>query len=237
MAKATLLTTVVLFSFGTVLDDTLRKFKDDAIATLGKNLVALLHHGSRAKCEAHAESDYDSIIIVKRVNEKTIKNIQNLLHHNPGFTAYLLSLRDIGSLPKGHLLEFMYAKPLYGRFKVNVPTGEEVRQYLSCSRREELTSIRHWLMLPHPLERKARMTYYELKFVYLYLSYLAFIESGKLPPTRKDTIAYFKRRKGYSFGVKLLQILDNWNNYKDDLANNPDRYLFMLERFFRNAQP
>jgi len=215
----------------------LREFRDDAISALGGNLVCLLHHGSRAKCEAHAESDYDSIIIVKGVNEKTIKSIQNLLLRHPGFTAYLLSLRDIESLPKGHLLEFISAKPLYGRCKVDVPTVEEVEQYLSYSRREELTSIRHWLMLPHPPERKARMTYYELKFVYVYISYLAFVESGKLPPTRKDTIAYFKLRRGFSLGVRLLQILDNWNNYKDDLANNPDRYLFMLEKFFRTARP
>jgi len=219
------------------LDEILLKFKKEAVAALSDNLICLLHHGSRAKCEAHAESDYDSIIIVKRVNEKTIESIQNLLNHHPGFTAYLLSLQDIKSLPKGHFLEFTYAKPLYGKFKVDVPTGEEVKQYLSHSRREELTSIRHWLMLPHPPERKARMTYYELKFLYVYLSYLAFIESGKLPPTRKDTIAYFKRRKRYLSGVKLLQILDNWNNYKDDLANNPDRYLFMLEKFLRNAYP
>jgi len=219
------------------MEEILRKFRDDAITLLGSNLICLLHHGSRAKCEAHAESDYDFIIIVKGVNEKTIKSIYNLLQNRPRFTAYLLSLRDIESLPKGHLLEFMHAKPLYGECKVSVPTAEEVRQYLSYSRREELTSIRHWLMLPHPLERKARMTYYELKFVYVYLSYLAFTESGKLPPTRKDTIAYFKRRKGYSLGVRLLQILDNWNNYKDDLADNPDPYLFMLEKFFRTARP
>jgi len=219
------------------MDENLSKFKNDAINAFGGNLVCLLHHGSRAKCEAHVESDYDSIIIVKRVNEKTIKNLQNLLQNNPGFTAYLLGLRDIESLPKGHLLEFVHAKRLYGKFEVDVPTAEEVRQYLSHSRREELTSIRHWLMLPHPSERKARMTYYELKFAYVYLSYLAFIESGKLPPTRKDTIAYFKRRKGYSLGVKLLQILDDWNNYRDDLAKNPDRYLFTLEKFFRTTRP
>jgi len=219
------------------MEEILRKFRDDAISALGSNLICLLHHGSRAKCEAHAESDYDSIIVVKRVSEETIKSIQNLLHNHPRFTAYLLSLRDVESLPKGHLLEFVHAKPLYGKFKVDVPTAEEVRQYLSHSRREELTSIRHWLMLPHPPERKARMTYYELKFAYVYLSYLAFIESGKLPPTRKDTIAYFKRRRGYSLGVRLLQILDNWSNYKDDLASNPDRYLFMLEKFFRTARP
>jgi len=216
------------------MDKILRKFRDDAATALGDNLICLLHHGSRAKCEAHVESDYDSIIIVKKVNRKTIKTVQNLLQNHPGFTAFLLSLRDIESLPKGHLLEFKYAKLLYGKLEVKIPTSEEVKQYLSHSRREELFSIRHWLTLPHPLERKARVAYYELKFLYVYLSYLAFIETGELPPTRKQTIAYFEHRKGHTLGVKLLRILDNWASYRDKVAKNPDHYLFMLERFFRN---
>lgn len=219
------------------MDKILRKFRDDAKAALGNNLVCLLHHGSRAKCEAHVESDYDSIIIVRKVNEKTIKIVHNLLQINPGFTTYLVSLSDLESFPKGHLLEFMYAKTLYGKFKARMPTAEEVRQYLSHSRREELFSLRQRLVLPHSPERRAGVAYYELKFVYVYLSFLAFIETGELPPTRKQTIAYFKNRKGFSLGIKLLRILDNWTSYKDKVTRNPEHYLFMLEKFFRNASP
>jgi len=219
------------------MDKVLRKFRDDAITVLGSNLICLLHHGSRAKCEAHVESDYDSIIIVKKANEKVIKTVRNLLQSNPKFTTYLLSLRDIETLPKGHLLEFIHAKRLFGKLRLSTPTSEEVRQYLSHSRREELSSIRHWLMLPHPLEKKAKVAYYELKFTYVYLSYLAFIETGELPPTRRQTISYFEHRKGYSHGIKLLHILENWASYKDKVAKNPDHYLFMLEKFFRNASP
>jgi predicted nucleotidyltransferase len=98
-----------------LMDRTLQKFRDDAINALGNNLVCLFHHGSRAKCEAHVESDYDSIIVVSKVDAKTIKTVQTLLQSNPGFTTYLLSLYDIESLPKGHLLEFLCAKELYGK--------------------------------------------------------------------------------------------------------------------------
>lgn len=218
-------------------DEVLRKFRDDAVKMLGSNLVCLVHHGSRAKCEAHAESDYDSIIVVKKVNIRIINAVQSLLQGNPGFTTYLLSLGDIEGLPKGHLLEFAYAKPLYGQVKVGKPSRDEVRQYISHCRRDELFSIRHWLVLPHPQDKKARVAYYELKFVYIYLSYLAFIENGKLPQTRKQTIAHFENRKEYTAGVRLLRIMDNWMLYKDKVAKNPDHYLFMLERFFRNARP
>ncbi len=118
-----------------------------------------------------------------------------------------------------------------------MPSSEEVRQYLSHSRREELTSIRHYLILPHLPEKKAKVAYYGLKFVYLYLSYLAFIETGKLPATRKQTIAFFENRSGLSQGAELLRILDNWVSYKGKVAKSPDRYLFMLERFLRNTSP
>lgn len=219
------------------MDAILRKFKNDAIASLGDNLVCLLHHGSRAKGEAHAESDYDVIIIVKKVDQKVLKALQSLFERNPRFSSYLLSLNDIGTLPRANLLQFVYAKPLYMEFSVGVPTQEEVRQYICHSRRDWLDTLRHNLLFPHPLDRKARLVYYMLKNVYIYLSYHAFCESRKFPSTRKQTIEYLEKRKEFSSGVKLLQILDDWNAHKDRVAKNPDRYLFMLERFFRNAYP
>lgn len=219
------------------MDAILHKFRNDAIATLGSNLICLLHHGSRAKGEAYPESDYDVIVIVKNVNEKVLKTFRSLLGRYPRFSTYFLSLNDVETLPKAHLLEFMYTRPLYGKISISPPTPEEVRQYISHCRRGWLDTLRHTLLFTHPLDRKARSAYYLLKSVYIYLSYLAFCESGKLPPTRKQTIAYFQKRKDYSYGVKLLKILDNWSIHKDKVAKDPDRYLFWLERFFRNVYP
>jgi hypothetical protein len=62
---------------------------------------------------------------------------------------------------------------------------------------------------------------------------LAFSEEGKLPLTRKQTIAYFRKKKKHSLGIRLLRILDNWDSHKEDVANTPDPYLFLLEEFFR----
>jgi len=235
MQKAAYLTRAPFCNCGTNLDLILRKFKNRAIAALGENLVCLLHHGSRAKGEAHPESDYDVIVIVKEIDESVLKAMQKLFERNPHFSSYVLSVRDLETMPKAHLLEFVYAKPLYGKFKVEPPTSEDVRQYLSFSRREELSMIRHFLLHPHPPERKAKYIYYGLKFVYVYLSFLVFIESAKLPPTRKETKAYFKQKRSSPLGVRLLQILDNWKVHRDKVAKDPDRYLFMLECFFRET--
>jgi hypothetical protein len=62
---------------------------------------------------------------------------------------------------------------------------------------------------------------------------LAFSESGKLPPTREQTINYFKRKKKQKLGMRLLRILNNWDSNKEDVGSTPDPYLYLLEEFFR----
>ena len=219
------------------IDEILKGFRNDILKVLQDNLVCLLHHGSRAKGEARPDSDYDSIIIVKQVNKEIIKRLQNVFSNYPQFSFYLLGLDDLKTMPKGHYLEFLYAKPLYGSLKVKLPTKEEVVSYVNHKRRDVLSTIRHTMILPHPDERKAKLVYYALKDVYICLSYLAFSECGKLPPTRRQTIAYFKQRKRQSLGIRLLNILDNWDSYKEDVAKEPDSYLFSLEEFFRKFHP
>lgn len=219
------------------MDSILLKLRKEAIVTLGENLVCLLHHGSRAKGEASPESDYDIIIIVKKIDEETLGTIRNVIKSFPRLSTYLLSVDELKTLPRAHLLEFVYAKPLYGKISVERPTSDEVRQYVSHIRRDELHMVRHYLLHPHPLKKKAKHVYYGLKSAYIYLSFLAFSESGELPATRKETIAYFKDKKPFKNGVKLLQILDEWNIHKDKAMKNPDAYLLMMERFLRNVLP
>ena len=213
--------------------DILESFREDVLEALQDNLVCLLHHGSRAKGEARPDSDYDSVIITKKVNKEVIRSLQDVFFKYPQFSLYLLSLDELKTMPRGHCLEFLYAKPLYGSLDVKLLTKEEVINYIIHKSRDTLDTIRHILILPHPIERKAKLVYYSLKDAYICLSYLAFSEKGKLPPTRKQTIAYFKQQKKQSLGIRLLEILDGWDSYKEDVAKTPESYLFLLEEFFR----
>lgn len=213
-------------------DDILESFKLAVTKALRNNLVCLLHHGSRAKGEARLDSDYDSVIITKHVDKQVIKILKDTFSRYPQFSFYLLSLDDLETMPRGHFLEFLYAKPLYGSLEMKLPTKEEVINYINHKGRETLSIIRHTLILPHHNDRKAKLVYYSLKDAYICLSYLAFSESGKLPSTRKHTIAYFKQWKRESIEIRLLEILDNWNSYKEDVTRTPDSYLFLLEEFF-----
>jgi hypothetical protein len=213
--------------------DVLQSLKADVLGALQSNLLCLLHHGSRAKGEARPDSDYDSVIITKKISKEVITSLQSVFLKYPQFSLYLLSLDELRTMPKGHCLEFLYAKSLYGSLDLELPTKEETVNYIAYKRRDTLDTIRHMLTFPHPTERKTKLVYFSLKDAYICLSYLAFSEEGKLPLTRKQTIAYFRKKKKHSLGIHLLGILDNWNSHKEDVAITPDPYLFLLEEFFR----
>lgn len=213
--------------------DILESFREDVLEALQGNLVCLLHHGSRAKGEARPNSDYDSVIITNKVSKGVIRSLQTVFLKYPQFSSYLLSLDELKTMQKGHCLEFLYAKPLYGSLDVKLPTKEETINYIVHKSRDTLDTIRHMLIFPHPNERKIKLVYYSLKDAYICLSYLAFSETGKLPPTRKQTIVYYKQQKKQSLGVHLLEILDNWDSHKEDVAKTPESYLLLLEEFFR----
>jgi predicted nucleotidyltransferase len=213
--------------------DMLESFRKDVLKALQSNLVCLLHHGSRAKGEARPNSDYDSVIITKKIDKEVITNLHSVFSKYPQFSLYLLSLDELNTMPRGHRLEFLYAKPLYGSLDIELPTKEETINYIAYMRRDTLDTIRHMLTLPHPTERRSRLVYYSLKVAYICLSYLAFAEEGKLPSTRKQTITYFSKKKKHRLGIRLLGVLDNWDSYKEDVGNTPDFYLFLLEEFFR----
>jgi len=219
------------------MDSILLKFKEEAIATLGENLICLMHHGSRAKGEAHPESDYDIVIAVKTINEATFDSIRNIVKPYPRLSTYLMSAQELRMLPRVHLLQLVHGRPLYGKINVEKPTQDEVKQFMGHIRHDELDRVRHYLLHPHSMEKKTKYVYYGLKSAYLYLSYLVFSESGELPKTRKKIIAHFRKLKTCKEGVRLLRILDRWNVHEARVAENPHRYMFLLEKFFRNAVP
>jgi len=211
----------------------LLRLKKDLTNALGNNLCALLHTGSRVRGEAAEESDYDVSIIVRSIDSSVIRSLQKIFSRYPKFSAYLLSEQELKTLPRAQLLQFVYSEGLYGNIEYELPTKEEVRHYISLTCREWSDRLRHYLILPHPHQTLAKNVHFALKFAYLCLSYQMFIEIGKLPKTRRDTIRYFKEKKNQKLEIRLLEMLDNWDSYKEKAANNPQQYLFLLEEFFR----
>lgn len=219
------------------LDEILLKSREDLVKALGDNLVCLLYTGSRVKGEATEESDYDLFLVVKSIDSSVIEKMQEVFSNYPNFSVYLHSEHEFKTLPRAELLQLLYAEKLYGNIKYKLPTREEVRHYIRLMRREWLDRVRHYLIIPHPQETLAKNVHFALKYAYLCLSYMVFLETGKLPRTRKQTVVYFEQRKTHELGIRLLKILDNWDSYKEDATRNPKSYLLLLEEFFRKSRP
>jgi len=213
------------------------KLKEDLVKTLGDNLTCLIHTGSRVRGEATEKSDYDVFLVVKTIDSSVIERMRRVFSDYPDFSAYFVSKQEFKTLPRAQLLQLQYSEKLHGEIKYKSPTKKEVRDYISLMRRDCLDRVRHYLVIPHQQERLVRIAHFTLKQACLYLSYEMFLETSRLPKTRKETITYFEERKSQELGIRLVRIQDNWNLHEEDVARNPESYLFLLEEFFRESLP
>lgn len=215
----------------------LTRLTDDLLKALGENLTCLLQTGSRVRGEATEESDYDVFLVLKSIDSSVIEKTQKVFSDCPNLSAYTVSEHEFRTLPRAQLLQLLYSEKLYGDIEYELPTTGEVENYVGLRRREWLDRVRHYLIIPHSQDTLAKSVHLAMKYANLYLSYTVFLETGKLPKTRKQIIAYLGQRKKHSLGVQLLKILDDWDSCKTDVAREPKSYLFLLEKFFRECRP
>jgi predicted nucleotidyltransferase len=219
------------------MDEVLVRLREDLVRTLGKNMVCLMHTGSRVRREATDESDYDVFLVLESVNSSVIRELRQVFSKYPDFSAYFVSKQEFETLPRAQLLQLLYSEKLYGEMKYGLPTKGEVENYIALVRREWLDRLRHYLVVPHPKEKLAKHAHLALKYTSLYLSYRIFLETGKLPRTRKEIIAHLRGKESQNLAMRLVRIQDNWQLYREDVARRPDHYLFLLEKFFRKSRP
>ena len=215
----------------------LTRLKDDLLKALRENLTCLLQTGSRVRGEATEESDYDVFLVLKSIDSSVIEKMQKVFSNYPNLSAYTVSQREFRTLPRAQLLQLLYSEKLHGDIEYELPTTGEVENYVGLMRREWLDRVRHYLIIPHSQDTLAKNVHLAVKYANLYLSYTVFLETGKLPKTRKQIIAYLGQRKKHSLGVQLLKIIDDWDSCKTDAAREPKSYLFLLEKFFRECRP
>jgi predicted nucleotidyltransferase len=220
-----------------LMDEILTRLREDLLKELGEYLICLLQTGSRVRGEAAEESDYDVFLVLKFIDSSLIERMQRVFSNYPNLSAYTVSEHEFKTLPRAQLLQLLYSEKLHGDIEYELPTTEEVRNYLGLMHREWLDRIRHYLIIPHPRETLAKSVHLAMKYANLYLSYTVFLETGKLPKTRKQITAYFNQRKKHNLGVQLLKILDGWDSRRSDVAQEPKYYLFLLEKFFRESRP
>jgi predicted nucleotidyltransferase len=214
----------------------LERLKDCIIEALNDNLVCILLTGSRIRGEEREDSDYDLAIIIVKIDEVVIAQLQSVFSDLTNYSVYLLDEEDLKTLPKAQFLQFIYSKKLYGDFDYSLPTRIDVTNYVEAIRRDWLDRIRHYLVIPHSQERRAKALLPALKMVYLTLSYLIYGKTGNLPRTRRDTIAFLGQKEDNTLGINLMEILEGWKSSKEKHLANPEQLLLQLEAFFRTIE-
>jgi predicted nucleotidyltransferase len=214
----------------------LEDLKARIIKALDGNLICLLLTGSRIRGEAREDSDYDLAMIIAKVDEEVLTKLQGIFSDLTNYSVYLMDKEDIRTLPRAQFLQFVYSQRLYGEFDYSLPTKGDIANYVEAVRRDWLDRIRHYLVIPHSQERRAKALLPTLKMVYLTLSYLIYEETGNLPRTRRDTIAFLRQKADNPLAITLMEMLENWDTSKEKHLANPVQLLLQLEAFFRTIE-
>lgn len=214
----------------------LEDLKGRIIKALDDNLVCILLTGSRARGEGREDSDCDLVIVVNKIDEEVLTELRSIFSGITNYSVYLIDDGDRESLPKAQFLQFVYSKKIYGSFNYELPMKLDVANYVEVIRRDWLDRTRHYLVIPHPHERLVKALLPALKCVYLTLSFLIYGETGKLPMTRKETIAFLRQRGGNPLGLNLIEILEGWDSSKEEHLADPVKLLLQIEAFFRTVE-
>lgn len=213
----------------------LESFRDDLLHALGSdNVILIYHHGSRARGEARPDSDYDTILVLKEIDENILQQTRDVLLKHAGFQTYLLSQQDLKDLPHGQRLEFFEGDVLYGDLDLELPSKDHVLEEIRRSRLHSLEYLRHYLTLPHDQERKAKLVYFQLKDAYFYLRKICYCATGNLVSTRRELLLKLSELPiRHSLAAWCLTTLESYEEDKAKISEDPDQYLLRLERFFR----
>lgn len=211
-------------------------FRDKLVSALGDNLFCLVNTGSRVRGEAKTDSDYDFTLFVSELDGKVLDSINDALTDYPNVSVYILDKQNLTYFPSAMYLQFVYSNIVYGTFSFPKPSIEDVVSYISIMKREEVDVFRHYLTRPHETDRVMSRIALSLKNAYIVLTYIIYKDTHELPKTKVETIGFYQNRND-KMAVAILQTLKNWSSEAEKIAENPRKYLHLLEQFWRTLEP
>jgi hypothetical protein len=192
--------------------------------TYGGNLGFIIHHGSWATGEARPDSDIDALVMLGEIEEKDMDKLREILSRDEfkTMTVLLFSQRDMRHYPPFARHQFHYGvKLLYGKCPLPEPTEEEMLIEIRKIADEVGFWSKYLYTHPHLAENVARKMYWRFKEAIIALKVYVHWKTGSFPVTRKK----LKKLLTNPEDKEIVEIVENWEENKDQYEKNPDPLL------------
>lgn len=216
---------------GPELPGEVREVADAIIAFLGDNLRALIWHGSWASGEQTAESDHDMIVVVRKLDDDTIRGLGEVFNGRSGWSTYVKSEQELRQYPLTGRLQFHHgAIMLYGGIDAPPVTREGLIEDLRRTAIDVQHECRYRVvhgsgggmyegMDPaYARIRTARWMYYQAKLTVMALKAREVVRGKSYPLTRNE----LRRRLGDEDELAIVNIIDLWPElrpgFEDDVT-------------------
>ncbi len=202
----------------------LRRFVAAMKKAYGRNLGFIIHHGSWATGEARPDSDIDALVMLREITEKDLNKLREILGRDEfkTMTVLLFSKRNIHHYPPFARHQFHYgAKLLYGKCPLPEPTEDQMLMEMRKIADEVGFWSKYLYIHPHLAENVARKMYWRFKEASIALKVYVHWKTGSFPVTRRD----LKKLLINPEDKEIVEIVEHWEENKDQYEKNPDPLL------------
>jgi predicted nucleotidyltransferase len=225
------------------LPDEVREVADALIAALGDDLTALLWHGSWARGEQTAESDHDMIVILKRLDDETMRALRTVFEGRRLWSTYVKTEEELRQYPITGRLQFHYGfVALHGGFEAPAVTREGLIEDLRRAAVDVQHECRYRLihgsgggqlyagMDPaYARLRTARWMYYQAKLAVLALKAREVLMGRSYPLSRVE----LRRRLSDEDERAIVDIVDQWPELRPSFEEDVTPLALQLDAFLR----
>lgn len=220
-----------------------REVADALIGALGENLAALLWHGSWVRGEQRPGSDHDMIVVVKSIDEKVLKSMQEVFKGRNLWSTYVKTEEELRQYPMTGRLQFHHGNVvLYGRIEPPPVTREGLIEELRRTAVDVQHECRYRLihgsgggiyagMDPaYPRMREARWMYYQVKLTVLALKTREVLRGRSYPANRKE----LSERLTGEDELAIVDVIDRWPQLRAGFEEDIKPIAIQLDRVMRN---
>lgn len=221
-----------------------REVAEALIAALGRDLRALLWHGSWSRGEPGPASDHDMIVVLRQMDDDVARRLRDVFRGRANWSSFTQTEAELRQFPADGRLQFHYGlMPLYGGFDPPPFTPEQVVNDLRVFARDIRFECRYRLLHKEPVNaqidqqlagfmkaRNVTMLGYAAKWAVLAMKARELLEGRDYPVTRKA----LRERICDDRELQILDIADGWADARTRYHDDPAPLALLLDGFARD---